>query len=238
MRASRFRAAGATTSRSTGRTARSRSGRTASTARAELRPRLALGMGSTTTSASSKTRRCCSSRRAGSTGQPTASRRGAWDALFDQYGTRGRARLFPTAIVDYITLNNSKGPFADLNARKAIAWRIDRSRIASVFGRYGRTPQCSLLTPAVPGYKRCRVYPNTPDLPRARSLASGHLHDRINYWYTSSTSGPQIQQLVTAQLRAIGFDNIEHRPFSSGVFTALAGATTTTSLSSAGRPIS
>jgi peptide/nickel transport system substrate-binding protein len=146
---------------------------------------------------------------------------GAWDALFDQYGTKGRARLFPTAVVDYITLNNSKGPFADVNARKAIAWGIDRSRIASVFGRYARTPQCSLLTPAVPGYKRCTVYPNTPDLARARSLASGHLHDRINYWYTSSTSGPQIQQLVTAQLRAIGFDNIEHRPFSSGVFTAL-----------------
>jgi ABC-type oligopeptide transport system substrate-binding subunit len=75
------------------------------------------------------------------------------------------------------------------------------------------------LTPAVPGYKKCTEYPNTPDLARARSLASGHLHDHINYWYTSS--GPSITQLVTAQLRAIGFDNIEHRPFSSGVFTAL-----------------
>jgi ABC-type transport system substrate-binding protein len=143
----------------------------------------------------------------------------AWGALFDQYGTKGRARVFPNAIVDYITLNNSKGPFADVNARKAIAWGIDRSLIASVFGRYGRTPQCSLLTPAVPGYKKCTEYPNTPDLARARSLASGHLHDHINYWYTSS--GPSITQLVTAQLRAIGFDNIEHRPFSSGVFTAL-----------------
>jgi peptide/nickel transport system substrate-binding protein len=128
--------------------------------------------------------------------------------------------VFPTSVVNYITLNNSKGPFADVNARKAIAWGVGRSQIAVVYGRNAQTPQCSLLTPAVPGYKRCTVYPNFPDLARARSLAAGHLHDRINYWYSSNAT-TQIQQLVTAQLRAIGFDNIHHIPFSSGVFTAL-----------------
>jgi ABC-type transport system substrate-binding protein len=149
--------------------------------------------------------------------------RRAWDEIFAQYGTTGRTRVFATSIIDYITLNNSKGVFADVNARKAIAWGMDRSRFASIFGRYGHTPQCSLLTPAVPGYKRCTVYPNTPDLARARSLASGHLHDRINYWYTSSQTEPlpTIKQFVTAQLRAIGFDNIRDVPFSSGIFTAL-----------------
>ncbi len=33
--------------------------------------------------------------------------------------------------------------------------------------------------------------------------------------------GTQIQQLASAQLNAIGFNNIEHRPFQSGLFSAL-----------------
>ena len=108
-----------------------------------------------------------------------------------------------------------------MNARKAVAWGIDRSSISSIYGKNAHTPQCSLLTPAVPGYKKCTIYPSTPDLARARALALPHATTRINYWYNSSTSGPQIQQLVTAQLRAIGFTNIEHRAFSSGLFSAL-----------------
>jgi peptide/nickel transport system substrate-binding protein len=145
----------------------------------------------------------------------------AWGPLFDQYGTKGRARVFATSIIDYITLNNSKGLFADVNARKAVAWGIDRSAITRVYGIHGRTPQCSLLTPAIPGYRKCAIYPNTPDLVRARPLALPYRTARINFWYTSSAAGYPIHQLVTAQLRAIGFDNIHFIPFSSGVFTAL-----------------
>jgi ABC-type oligopeptide transport system substrate-binding subunit len=118
-------------------------------------------------------------------------------------------------------MNNSKGPFANVNVRKSIEWGIDRSAIARVFGPNARTPQCSLLTPAMPGYKRCTLYPNTANLPKARSLANGHTGEHINYWYTSSAVGASITWLVASQLRAIGFDNIDFRAFSSGVFTAL-----------------
>jgi peptide/nickel transport system substrate-binding protein len=145
----------------------------------------------------------------------------AWGPLFAQYGTKGRARVFPTSVVDIAFMNNAKEPFANVNVRKSIEWGIDRSALAGVFGSHGRSPQCSLLTPAIPGYRKCTIYPNTPDLARARSLASGHTGDHINYWYTSSTLGTQIQQMVTAQLNAIGFDNIEHRAFQSGLFSAI-----------------
>jgi peptide/nickel transport system substrate-binding protein len=107
-----------------------------------------------------------------------------------------------------------------VNVRKAIAWGIDRSRIASFYGPKAASPQCSLLTPAVPGYRMCTVYPNTPDLVRARSLANGHTGERINYWY-SGIASPSIQQLMTSQLRAIGFENIVHRAYSGGLFAAL-----------------
>ncbi|HMJ01125.1 MAG TPA: ABC transporter substrate-binding protein [Gaiellaceae bacterium] len=146
----------------------------------------------------------------------------AWSPLFAQYGTKGRARVFPTRVVDIAFMNNATGPFANVNVRKSIEWGIDRSALAGVFGSHGRSPQCSLLTPAIPGYRKCTIYPNTPDLPRARSLASGHTGDHINFWYTSSTIGTRVHQLATSQLNAIGFDNIDHRAFSSGLFSALA----------------
>ncbi len=145
----------------------------------------------------------------------------AWGPLFDQYGTKGRVRVFSTSIVDYITMNNAKGTFTNTNVRKAVAFGVGRNALVNIRGPRAGHAQCSLLTPAIPGYKRCTTYPNNPNLTRARSLASGHTNDHINYWYTSSTSGTQIQQLATAQLNAIGFRNIDHRPFSSGLFSAL-----------------
>ena len=144
----------------------------------------------------------------------------AWDEIFARYGTTGRTRVFATSVVDYITLNNSKGPFADVNVRKAIAWGIDRTQIAALYGSRGATPQCSLLTPAIPGYKKCTIYPNTPDLVRARSFAAGHLDDRIEFW-GSAIPEDYVWRLVASQLSAMGFRNISYRHFVSGLFSAL-----------------
>ncbi len=145
----------------------------------------------------------------------------AWGPIFAQYGTKGRARVFNTSVVDYVTMNNTKGPFANANVRKAVAHGINRKSLVDVRGPRAGYPQCSLLTPAIPGYKKCKAYPNTANVTKAKSLAAGHTNDHINYWYTSSTLGTQIQQLATSQLRAIGFNNIDHRAFTSGLFSAL-----------------
>jgi peptide/nickel transport system substrate-binding protein len=145
----------------------------------------------------------------------------AWGPLFAQYGTKGRARVFPTSVVDYATMNTSKGIFRSINARKAIEYGINRSALVNIRGPRAGYPQCSLLTPAIPGYKRCRVYPITPNLAMARKMAKGTTGGHINYWYTSSTTGTLIQQLATSELNAIGFKNIDHKPFQSGLFTAL-----------------
>jgi len=136
-----------------------------------------------------------------------------WDRLFAQYGSTGRVRAFTSGIVDLLLLNDSTGPFANLDVRKAIEWGIDRSAFAAIRGPRGAAPQCSLLSPVVPGYRKCDVYPNTPDLLRARQLASGHTHDRMILRYVDSTLGRQAMQLVTSQLNAVGFDNIDARPW-------------------------
>jgi len=145
----------------------------------------------------------------------------AWGPLFAQYGTKGRARVMESSVVDYATMNNTKGTFANTNARKSVQFGMGRQQLVDIRGPRAGFPQCSLLTPAIPGYKKCTTYPNRANLTRARQLAAGHTSGRINYWYTATTSGTQIQQLMTSQLNAIGYNNIEHRPFTSGLFSAL-----------------
>jgi ABC-type transport system substrate-binding protein len=145
----------------------------------------------------------------------------AWGPLFAQYGTKGRARVFSTSVSDYVTMNTSKGVFANTSARKAVAYGINRNSLVKIRGPRAGSPQCSLLTPAIPGYKRCTAYPlRKQDLAKARSLARGHT-GHINYWYTASTLGTLIQRLGASQLNAIGFNNIDTKPFQSGLFTAL-----------------
>jgi peptide/nickel transport system substrate-binding protein len=145
----------------------------------------------------------------------------AWGPLFAQYGTKGRARVFATSVVDYAVMNTTKGPFANLNARKAVEYGLNRKSLVKIRGPRAGSPQCSMLTPAIPGYKKCNTYPlNKQDLAKARSLSRGHT-GHINYWYTASTLGTQIQHLAASQLNAIGYTNIDTKPFQSGLFTAL-----------------
>jgi peptide/nickel transport system substrate-binding protein len=145
----------------------------------------------------------------------------AWGPLFAQYGTKGRARAFSSSVVDYAVMNTSKGVFANTTARHAVEYGLNRNSLVKIRGPKAGSPQCSMLTPAIPGYKRCSLYPlNKQDLTKARALAKGHT-GHINYWYTASTLGTQIQHLAASQLNAIGFNNIDTKPFQSGLFTAL-----------------
>jgi len=145
----------------------------------------------------------------------------AWGPLFAQYGTKGRARVFATSVVDYAVMNTTKGPFANLSARKAVEYGLNRKSLVKIRGPRAGSPQCSMLTPAIPGYKKCGAYPlNKQDLAKARGLAKGHT-GHINYWYTASTLGTQIQHLAASQLNAIGYTNIDTKPFQAGLFTAL-----------------
>jgi ABC-type transport system substrate-binding protein len=145
----------------------------------------------------------------------------AWGPLFQQYGTKGRAQVFSTSVVDYATMNTSKGVFSNLSARKAVQYGLNRKSLVKIRGPRAGYAQCSLLTPAIPGYKKCTAYPvNKQDIAKARSFSQGHT-GHINYWYTASTLGTLIQRLGASQLNAIGFTNIDTKPFQSGLFTAL-----------------
>jgi peptide/nickel transport system substrate-binding protein len=146
----------------------------------------------------------------------------AWGPLFAKYGTNGRARSFSSSVVDYVTMNNAKGVFANINARKSVAYGINRKSLIKIRGPRAGDPICSLLTPAIPGYKRCTAYPLAKqDLTQARKFAAGRTGSHINFWYTASTTGTLLQRLASSQLNAIGYRNIDYKPFQSGLFTAL-----------------
>jgi peptide/nickel transport system substrate-binding protein len=145
----------------------------------------------------------------------------AWGPLFAQYGTKGRARVFATSVVDYAVMNTSKGVFTNLSARKAVEYGLNRKSDVKIRGPRAGSPQCSMLTPAIPGYKKCGLYPlGKQDIAKAKSFSKGHT-GHLNYWYTASTTGTLIQRLVSSQLNAIGYTNIDYKPFQSGLFTAL-----------------
>src|SRR6266550_1945259 len=124
----------------------------------------------------------------------------AWGPLFAQYVTKGRAQVFSTSVSDYVTMNTTKGVFANLAARKAVEYGINRKSLVKIRGPRAGDAQCSLLTPAIPGYKKCTAYPlNKQDIAKARSFSQGHT-GHINYWYTASTLGTLIERLGASQL--------------------------------------
>jgi YVTN family beta-propeller protein len=75
-----------------------------------------------------------------------------------------------------LLLNTSRPLFRNVNLRRAVAYAIDRSALAAMdtktFGAVRVTDQ--FLTPGFPGYRPANIYPQRPDLPKARRLARGH----------------------------------------------------------------
>ena len=77
-------------------------------------------------------------------------------------------------------LNTRQRPFSDVRARRALAYAIDRNRLAMLAGgELVARPTCQVLPPTVPGYRPYCPYTvnpaaaiwSAPDLARARRLA-------------------------------------------------------------------
>jgi peptide/nickel transport system substrate-binding protein len=141
--------------------------------------------------------------------------------LGQKYGTtKGRFRVVPSSCVYYASLNTARSTFGNLNARKAVNYGIDRNQLVRLGGAFSGTPTDQVLTPPIPGYKNVNIYPNKRNVAKAKSLARGHT-GHINLWHSSSASSIQISQLVTQWLKEIGFNNIDDKTVSSGLFTQM-----------------
>ena len=86
----------------------------------------------------------------------------------------GRQRYFTPdqPVFWYVVLNTSRPAFADENLRKAVAYAIDRTYLASLHGFLGGDPTDQILPPGLAGYRNVDVYPLTADPATAQSYAA------------------------------------------------------------------
>jgi peptide/nickel transport system substrate-binding protein len=103
----------------------------------------------------------------------------------------GQLHSTPVGGVSYLMLNTRRAPFNDLLARRAIAFALDRRKIAAIAGgELLAQPTCQVLPPTFQGYRpycpytkgRDAVLWNGADLAKARRLAaaSGTRGETVN----------------------------------------------------------
>jgi peptide/nickel transport system substrate-binding protein len=137
----------------------------------------------------------------------------------------GRQRYFvnPELATAYLALNTSRPLFSDKRLRKAVNYALDRQALARTraFLAAAATPTDQLLPPGMPGFRDVHAYPFSPDLEKAKRLASGRSGHAVLY-ICSTPSCRQAGQVVQANLKAIGID-VEVKPFPVAVLFARIG---------------
>jgi YVTN family beta-propeller protein len=150
----------------------------------------------------------------------------------EQLAVRSAAQLHTTPVggVQHLMLNTRKRPFSDVRARRALAYAIDRNRLASLAGgELVARPTCQVLPPTVPGYRPYCPYTvnpsagvwSGPDLARARQLAaSSHtLGDPVAIAVPPGDPNERrLVEYVAMVLRQVGYRasvRVEADPFSA-----------------------
>jgi DNA-binding SARP family transcriptional activator/ABC-type transport system substrate-binding protein len=118
-----------------------------------------------------------------------------------------RYRLVANNWTARLALNTARPAFSDQAVRRAVAYALDRHRLArALVGGDFQLPTSALLPPNLRGSARA-VYPLRPDLPRARDLMGGRRADVV-FAATADEAGrlfePQLARTLRAGLAAIG----------------------------------
>jgi YVTN family beta-propeller protein len=110
-------------------------------------------------------------------------------------------RIDPGGNVFYLFLNTQRAPFADVRARRAVEYAIDRGKLAGAAGGPElAAPTCQILPPGIPGYRPFCPYTQEteaaglwsgPDTARAARLLGA-----------SRTRGTEVTVGTVAQLRS------------------------------------
>jgi ABC-type transport system substrate-binding protein len=127
----------------------------------------------------------------------------------------GKQRWFahPSAAFRYFAFNHDRplfgGPTAKGNVplKQAINHAIDRTAMIDQRGAHAGVITDQYIAPAVPGFTDAALYPERPDVNKARELADGHTRSGEAIMYCANTS-PAVEtcQIAEANLAAIGID--------------------------------
>jgi ABC-type oligopeptide transport system substrate-binding subunit len=110
----------------------------------------------------------------------------------------------------YLFMNIQRPLFQDTKLRQAVNFAIDRTtlaRLGATASELAQRPTDQYLPPGMPGFRPVSVYPNKPDLARARALA-GSKHRRAIYYTCDQRNCTEIAQVVKTELAAIGISVI------------------------------
>ncbi len=128
----------------------------------------------------------------------------------------------PTAETDYLALNNSQGSlFADVAARKAMNWAIDRPAMLRARGAFAGQRDDQILSPGISGYRNVTTYPLKGANPvKAKSLYSKGGKATV---YTGNAGAALIQgQVIQYNMKQLGID-ADIKQYTSAVLYAKAG---------------
>jgi YVTN family beta-propeller protein len=133
-------------------------------------------------------------------------------------GRSGRQQFFvtPQAALDFLTLNTHRPLFSDVQLRRAVNYAIDRAALARLGNAVARLPERPIdhyLTPGIPGYSDVHIYPESPDVAKARRLARGHKGATAVFYTCNAAPCDQQAQIIKTNLAAIGM-HLEIKAFS------------------------
>jgi ABC-type transport system substrate-binding protein/streptogramin lyase len=125
--------------------------------------------------------------------------------LASRAGRAGGARYLPSPApgIDAIAFNTRRPLFRDARMRRAVAYALDRSALARV---YGEQPTDRLIPPAVGGNRGSIVYADEPDLTAARRLAGHGKRRTATLYFCGEPVNRRIAEIVRANLDRIGID--------------------------------
>jgi len=142
--------------------------------------------------------------------------------LTRSYGiNNGRYFVLPGLTIQYIALNTARPLFRDVSMRQAVAYAIDRIGLMRLSGLNGGIPNDQLLPPGIPGYRAVTVFPNRPNLARARALMRGRTAKAVLYAGNDPVSKAQ-SELIRISLGRIGIE-VQVETYTFGVQITKAG---------------
>jgi len=117
--------------------------------------------------------------------------------------------LYPIRGIDFLSMNNDRGPLRDVSVRKAVNYALDRPALAAVLGQI---PTDHYLPAGMPGGHLDRhVYPmNGPDVATARRLMQGR-HLSLTLYTCDDADCAQRASIIRRDLAAIGITIRVHK---------------------------
>jgi ABC-type transport system substrate-binding protein len=129
--------------------------------------------------------------------------------LANQYGVnKGRFYVGPTSCVNYMSMNNARAPFNNVNLRKAVEYAIDRPAQVRLLGAYAGKRTDQILVPGIPGYKPFNVYPLAgANVAKAKQVGGSAIASAatINFVHTTSSYSTNRAQVAEYNLKQVGF---------------------------------